>query len=58
MFISGYLFKKGIWEPSITMQVQRELTKYPQAMFLNIGANIGYYSLLAASMGHHVIAGW
>ena len=55
-FISGSLLSSGVWEPYITRIFQKALLKYPNAWVIDIGANIGYYSLLGAAMGHNVIA--
>ena len=55
-YISAAILSGGIWEPYITPIVQKALNKYPDTVFIDIGANIGYYTLLAAKMGHHVIA--
>ena len=41
-----YLF--GIWEPAITRFVKGRLK--PGDLFVDIGANVGYYSLLAAKL--------
>ena len=56
IFISAGLRSSGIWEPYITDIYQKALHKYPDAVVIDIGANIGYYSLMAARMGHRVIA--
>ena len=55
-FISGSLLSSGVWEPFITIVFQTALRKYPSAWVIDIGANVGYYSLLGAAMGHNVIA--
>ncbi len=57
MYISASLEASGQWETLLTGLVQRALNRYPNSLFLNLGANIGYYSLLAARMNHQVIAG-
>ena len=44
----------GYWEAWITAWLARELT--PETCFIDVGANHGYYSLLAASMGCDVLA--
>ncbi|XP_064643054.1 uncharacterized protein LOC135497200 [Lineus longissimus] len=55
-FISAALLSNGIWEPYMTRGLQAVLRKYPQATLIDIGANIGYFSFLAAKMGHDVVA--
>ncbi|XP_050394343.1 uncharacterized protein LOC126812128 isoform X2 [Patella vulgata] len=55
-YISGALLSGGVWEPYLTKVFQIALTKHPNAVVIDIGANIGYFSLLAAKMGHNVIA--
>lgn len=44
--ISTYLYLFGIWEPHITAWIESRLS--PGDVFVDIGANLGYYSLLAA----------
>jgi FkbM family methyltransferase len=51
MLISPYLLLDGIWEAQITALFQK-LVK-PGMTFVDIGANIGYYSLLAAKLAGH-----
>ena len=44
--IQSYIFHFGIWEPQVTDVVVRNLA--PGDVFVDVGANIGYDSLLAA----------
>lgn len=54
--LQQYLYYFGIWEPEVTQFVQRRLR--PGDVFIDVGANIGYFSLLGAkcvdSQGHVV----
>jgi FkbM family methyltransferase len=53
-FISSLIYKYGIWEESNTNYIL-DLMKENQntdAIIVDIGANIGYYSLLSAAMGY------
>ena len=40
-FVSGGIIKRGCWEKHIVMEGMRGVDKYPTAVFLDIGANIG-----------------
>lgn len=55
-YISAALRNDGVWEPYITPLFEHALSNFPNTMVIDIGANIGYYTLLAASMGHNVVA--
>jgi FkbM family methyltransferase len=46
-FIDSYICLFGLWEPAITDYISSGLSRGDT--FVDIGANIGYYSLLAAS---------
>jgi FkbM family methyltransferase len=46
--IQRYLYEFGIWEPNLTAFIERRLT--PRRTFIDVGANIGYFSLLAAGL--------
>ena len=46
--IQRYLYLFGIWEPAITRWVRTQLR--PGDVVVDIGANIGYFSLLAAGL--------
>ena len=56
IYISKTLSKEGLWESHILQYFQTLLSKDPGLGFYDIGANVGTYSLLAASMGHKVVA--
>ena len=49
--IQRYLYLFGVWEPYMTGWLQRRLR--PGDTYVDVGANIGYYSLLAAQLVGH-----
>ncbi len=57
MYVSGALAAGGVWEPHLLALIQKALKNYPEALFINLGANIGIWSLFAAALDHNVIAG-
>lgn len=46
--IQRYIYTFGIWEPPLTKWLQRTLR--PGDTFVDVGANVGYYSLLASGL--------
>ncbi|WP_338686566.1 FkbM family methyltransferase [Streptomyces acidiscabies] len=46
--IQRYLYLFGVWEPHLTSFVSRRL--HPGDTFLDVGANIGYYTVLASRL--------
>ena len=55
--ISGELIKNNIWEQDITKNYIEILkTLNEDDLILDIGANLGYYSLIAASYNYNVLA--
>ncbi|MGP3924646.1 FkbM family methyltransferase [Streptomyces sp. 8N616] len=46
--IQRYLYLFGVWEPHLTRWLERRLR--PGDVFVDIGANIGYYSVLASRL--------
>ena len=56
VYVSGTLIKGDVWEAHIVKKFQKALKLHPDICVLDIGANIGLYSLIAASMGHLVLA--
>ena len=54
--ISKKIKRHGTWETAIQKQLFQAFKEYPSADFLDVGANIGVFSLLVASLGHKVVA--
>jgi FkbM family methyltransferase len=54
--ISAQLKKNGLWEPTNVRSFLRLLHEVPDLHVLDIGANIGLYTLLAAKMNRTVLA--
>lgn len=46
--IQRYIYVFGVWEPHLTRWLERRLR--PGDVFVDVGANIGYYSLLASRL--------
>jgi len=55
-FISAAILQGAVWEFELIYLAQRVLMKYDKGIFLDVGANIGQYTLLAAAMGFKVFA--
>lgn len=49
-YISGTIHNGKFWEPDIVAQIRRRITNRQQ-VFVDVGANIGYFSALAARRG-------
>jgi FkbM family methyltransferase len=49
--VQRYLYQFGVWEPALTAWLTRVLR--PGDVFVDVGANIGYFSLLAARIVGH-----
>ena len=56
IYISLFLFDGKLFEDSKTHIYLQLLHKTPSVTVLDLGANLGYFAILAAAMGHHVIA--
>lgn len=54
--ISGQLKDNGLWEPTNVRSFIKQLEEVPDCNVIDIGANIGLYTLIAAKMGRMVIA--
>ena len=55
--LQAYLYLFGVWEPNITAYVARTLR--PGDTFVDVGANVGYFTLLASRLlggAGHVVA--
>ncbi len=46
--VGRYIYYFGIWEPNLTNWVSERLL--PGDVFIDVGANVGYYSLLASKL--------
>ena len=56
IWVSGGIRKNGAWELDINRAIMSALKLYPNASFLDIGANIGMHSLVVAKSGRKVVA--
>ena len=54
--VSRVLREEGVWEPHLVREFQNILYADPDLGVFDIGAHIGMYTLIAASMGHKVVA--
>jgi len=54
--VSQHIHDVGIWEPYIVRMYQNLLFTEPDLGVYDIGSHIGQYTLLAAVMGHKVVA--
>lgn len=50
------LLERGVWEETGTFLVVHALAVISSAVFLDVGANFGWYTTIAASLGHRVLA--
>lgn len=57
MYVSHDLLHTGMWEPHVLYDFQDVLRRDSSLGVIDIGANIGVFSLLAAAMGHQVSQG-
>jgi FkbM family methyltransferase len=46
--LQQYIYYFGVWEPNLTSFIRRRIA--PGDTFIDVGANIGYFSLLAANL--------
>ena len=53
-FIQNTIIRTGMWDYEVADAIRSHLR--PGQTFCDIGANIGYFSMLAAQLGAHVIA--
>ena len=52
--IQREIYLRGVWDEGVGGAVRSKIK--PGVLFVDVGAHVGYYSLLAASLGAHVIA--
>jgi hypothetical protein len=56
VFVSAAIAGGKIWDPSVVRILIAALKHTPHGTFVDCGANIGYFTLIAARMGHSVVA--
>jgi len=54
--ISSEIIRVGSWEYELVLLVMKSMFAYPDATFLDLGANIGMFTLSVAAMGRKVKA--
>ena len=54
--ISKFIHIKGMWEGRLVNSIARFLMENPDVEFLDLGCNIGVYTLVAAHVGRKVVA--
>lgn len=46
--VQGYIYYFGTWEPDLSAFISLRLREQPHRTFVDVGANVGYFTLLAA----------
>ena len=54
-YVSGAYYNGGVWEERLVRDLLAFLKTHPDCGLIDIGANIGTYTLPTASMGHNVL---
>ena len=49
-WVSGGILASGVWEKEIVVEVMRTMDKYPEAVFMDIGSNIGHYIIVISNI--------
>lgn len=55
-WVSGRIIREGKWEEQHIQRIHKILKSDPSLIFLDIGANVGAFSLTMAELGNRVIA--
>ena len=56
VYISGSVHRGERWDPFLWALLVHVLLAQPQQLVVDVGANLGYFSLMAAALGHRVVA--
>ena len=54
--VSNSIRQHGSWDFPLSNLINNDLKKFPGTHFLDVGSNVGWFSLLAASVGARVTA--
>jgi FkbM family methyltransferase len=55
-WVSGNIIRQGMWEGHLVTRIHNLLINEPDVVFVDIGANVGVFSLTVAKLGRHVIS--
>ena len=55
-YVSNTIIDTGLYQPKLTQSFQYILKRCKDCIFLELGCNLGYYSLLASAMGHKTVS--
>ncbi|XP_059147682.1 uncharacterized protein LOC131935306 isoform X2 [Physella acuta] len=56
VWISGAIQGNRLWEDDLMTYMMKVLREHPNMQLVDLGANVGEYTLMAASLGRHVVA--
>jgi FkbM family methyltransferase len=56
VWVSGSIWNSGVWEGDIVQKWVTYVKKYKDCLVLDIGANIGQYTMFAAKIGRDVVS--
>jgi len=54
--LSPHLIGHGLWEAWVTDAFMRQLASEPRGLVIDVGANVGWFSVLGAQAGRQVVA--
>ncbi|XP_059151015.1 uncharacterized protein LOC131937531 [Physella acuta] len=56
VWVSGNLKVEKLWEETLVLEMDQALKSNPDLMLVDLGANLGEYTLWAAALGHRALA--
>ena len=55
-FVSASIIRHGVWEGGLVTEMVRVMRAHPGSVLLDVGSNVGFYTLAAAAAGFRVHA--
>lgn len=55
-WVSGNIIRQGMWEGHLVTRIHNILKNEPDVVFLDIGANVGVFSLTVAKLGRTTVS--